>query len=493
MSAFSQKLGFKGRLTAMLVSLVIASVLIVATTVFLEYRSSAIKANASNLTRTGQYVSTSFAEWIEARQHEVRFAAQLPAATELNLDTLASITFNLANAQGFYDTIYVVDLNGTGLVGASHANGRATRISPSEAASFKVSDRDWFKQAAQGNDVISSPLVSRSTGNRVSNVVVPIRKNGNVVAVFRAAVKLDHITNEVANLNIDGDPNVFLVDTTGQLITPSRYQSDMSTPIRTAASEQIANGRSGLSSYKNSQGINVIGNSNYLELLGWGLIIEQTQQHAMAEVNRMFWVVAVIVLIMITISVLISLWITNGVIKTLGGEPSYATEIVSAVAEGDLTQNINLAGADDQSLLAAIGRMQRQLRSIMGDISSYSEQVAASATQLSQISDSTEAGIDRQNEQLNLAATAVNEMSTTSAEVARNAQEAASAATRTNQEAQTGREAVTATINSVHELDLEIQNTSSIIDGLKADSDQIGQVLTVIETIAEQTNLLALN
>lgn len=493
MAAFIEKLGFKGRLTAMLVSLVIASVVIVATTLFFQYRSSALSANASNLTRTGQYVSANFTEWIEARQDEIRLAAHLPSAVNLNLESLGNITLNLASAQGFYDTIYVVDLNGTGLVGAAHANGRASTISPSEAASFNVSDRDWFKQAVQGNDVISSPLVSRSTGNRVTNVVIPIRKNGNVVAVFRAAVKLDHITNEVANLNIDGDPNVFIIDSSGQLITPSRYQSDMSTPIRTTASADIANGRSGLSSYKNSRGINVIGNSNYLELLGWGLIIEQTEEHAMAEVNRMLWVVAVIVLIMITISVLISLWITNGVIKILGGEPSYATEIVSAVAEGDLTQTIDLAGADDQSLLAAIARMQRQLRSIMGDISSYSEQVAASATQLSQISDSTEAGIDRQTEQLNLAATAVNEMSTTSAEVARNAQEAASAATRTNEEAQVGRDAVAATINSVHELDLEIQNTSSIIDGLKADSDQIGQVLTVIETIAEQTNLLALN
>ncbi len=493
MSGLINKLGFKGRLIAMLVSLVVASILIVATTVYVQYRSSVTNATIQRLASAGENTSVNFNEWLLGRQNVVRIAARAPATINFDMEPMRLVITNLAEARGFFDTIYVLDTNGTGIMGISYVNGQSIFIPPSEASSFQVSDRDWFKEALQGNDVISQPLISRASGNNITNMAIPIRNNGRIVGVLRAAVKLENLTQQLQNLKIDGNPNVFLVDQSRKLITPSRYQTDMSSPINTRATEAISQQDSGVGFYTNSRGMQVIGSYNYMDILGWGLIVEQTESEALAEITSMFWIITVIVAVMISISTFISLWIANSVLKVLGGEPSYANEIVTAVAGGDLTHNINLKGADENSLLAAIARMQQQLRTIITDITSYSEQVATSATELSQVSESTEAGIERQNEQLNLAATAVTEMSTTSTEVARNAQEAASAATRTNAEAQTGRNAVTDAINSVHELDQEIQSTSVIIDGLKADSDQIGQVLTVIETIAEQTNLLALN
>ncbi|MCO4320341.1 methyl-accepting chemotaxis protein [Aliidiomarina quisquiliarum] len=493
MSGIIDKLGFKGRLIAMLVSLVVASILIVATTVYVQYRNSVIDATIDRLASAGETTSTNFTDWLLERQNVVRMAARAPATVNMDIVPMQGVITNLAEGRGFFDTIYVLDTNGKGIMGVSYANGTSTFIPPSEANSFQVADQSWFKQAIEGNDVISQPLISRATGNHITNMAIPIRSNGRIIGVLRAAVKLENLTQQLQNLKVASNPNVFLIDRSRKLITPSRYQSDMTTPVNTHAAEAISRSQTGVDFYTNSRGMKVIGSYNYMDILGWGLIVEQQENEALAEITSMFWLVTLIVAVMIAISTAISLWIANSVLKVLGGEPSYATEIVSAVAEGDLTQTINLHGAEQNSLLAAIARMQAQLRTIIGDISSYSEQVASSATELSHISDSTEAGIERQNEQLSLAATAVNEMSTTSAEVARNAQEAASAATRTNEEAQTGREAVTATINSVYELDQEIQSTSVIIDGLKADSDQIGQVLTVIETIAEQTNLLALN
>jgi len=493
MSAVWQRLGFKGRLTTSIVLLVVLSVLVVATIVYIEYRRAATEATMNRLTGAGEQAAESFTDWLIARQDEVKFAASLPATASLDTDRLRNILTILADAHGYYDSIYIVDTGGRGMVGVSHANGQTTYIPPNEASSFNVADRSWFQNAMQGNDTISNPLVSRATGNRISNIAIPIRNNGRIVAIFRAAVMLENITNQVQDLGIPGDPNVFLIAKDRSLITPSRYQSNVEAKIDSLAAQGIASGRSGITTYNNSAGISVIGNFNYLELLGWGLIIEQREDEALAAVNRMFWTLVVIVAVIIGLSVAVCFWITGTVVKILGGDPNYANEVVGVVASGDLTHDLDLEGADEKSLLAAIGRMQGQLRHIMSDISSYSEQVASAATELSQINEGTEAGIQNQTDQLNHAATAVNEMSSTAIEVARNAQEAAGAANRTNDEARHGQKAVRDTIYSVEELDLEIQNTSSIINELKTDSDQIGQVLTVIENIAEQTNLLALN
>ncbi|MCC5855517.1 MAG: methyl-accepting chemotaxis protein [Idiomarina sp.] len=493
MKAFWERLGFRGRLTTMIVSLVVLSVVIVASIVYVEYRRASTDATMNRLVGAGEMASDSFTTWLIARQDEVRYAAALEVSVQLDMDGLRDVLMRLADAQGYYDSIYIVSPQGLGMIGASFANGRATFIPPSEAPSFDVADRAWFQRAMEGNDVFSSPLVSRATGNRISNIAIPIRQNGRIVAVFRAAVMLDNITDRVQNLTIEGNPNVFLIDGDRQLITPSRYQRDLNARIDSLAAQGIANGRSGITTYNNSQGIRVIGNYNYLDLLNWGLIVEQPEAEALSDVNRMFWTLILIVAVIIAISIAICFWITGNVLKILGGDPQFANNVVSTVAEGDLTQELDLKGVPETSLLAAIGRMQLQLRTMLSDISSYSEQVASASTELSQINEATEAGIERQNDQLNHAATAVNEMSSTAEEVARNAQEAASSATRTNEEAQHGKEAVTETIQSVHELGEEVQNTSSIIDELKTDSDQIGQVLTVIENIAEQTNLLALN
>src|SRR5690606_27012630 len=119
--------------------------------------------------------------------------------------------------------------------------------------------------------------------------------------------------------------------------------------------------------------------------------------------------------------------------------------------------------------------------------------VAASATELSQVSDDAQQSVYEQNHQLDSASTAVNEMSATITDIAKNAQETASSVSQTNDEAGIGQQAVQTTVDGVYQLDNEISATSAVLDELKKDSDQIGQVLSVIESIAEQTNLLALN
>lgn len=392
-------LGFKARFTLIIVTLISLAVLSVSTVVYIDYKRLTTEATMQRIVNSGERSSSSFLEWVSARQDEVRLAAKLEISQSLDLDALADYTFNLAQAQGYYDTVYIISPQGEGMIGASFSNGQAQKIDTYEAAKFQVADRAWFQKAMQGQEVFSSPLLSRATGHTISNVVVPIYNSGEIIAVFRAAVLLDIITDQVKRIKVDGDPNIFIVDKSGKAITPSRFQTDAQATIESNAAKAIAQGQSGISTYANSQGDRVIGSYNYMDVLGWGLVIEQLESEALASVHYMFWLISILTVVVIAIATAVCFWITNGVIRILGGDPKYATKVVKAVASGNLAYQVNLKNVENTSLLGSIANMQQQLKDVISDISSYAEQVAAAATELSQVSETTNRSVQHQTDQ----------------------------------------------------------------------------------------------
>lgn len=111
---------------------------------------------------------------------------------------------------------------------------------------------------------------------------------------------------------------------------------------------------------------------------------------------------------------------------------------------------------------------------------------------LSTLNDTT-AGVSEQHSAIGMVATAMTEMTATVQAVSQNTIHAAEAAEQANKEAASGSDIVTLAIESNETMSSRINNASSVINKLDADSQEVGQVLEVITGIAEQTNLLALN
>lgn len=173
-------------------------------------------------------------------------------------------------------------------------------------------------------------------------------------------------------------------------------------------------------------------------------------------------------------------------------------QTLAAVASGDLTMDphqITAGAGDDEfgNIARATASLVTQLQKVIGGLSSASAQLAAAAEESSVVTAQTFKGIQRQQQDTELAATAMHEMSTTVRDVALTTTEAAELSELVQKNAVQGQQQLLQTIALIGELSQEVSATARVIELLKGKSTEITAVLDVINSIAEQTNLLALN
>ncbi len=180
--------------------------------------------------------------------------------------------------------------------------------------------------------------------------------------------------------------------------------------------------------------------------------------------------------------------------RSLVSPVAKALKVAQQIADNDLSQPIVVDGKDEPGrLLGALAIMQDNLRKTLSDLGGSSNHLASTSEEMAALTQDALQGIQRQNDEINQAATAINQMSAAVEEVARNAALASSAARESSESAENGRQRVDETLEVINALHDSVGATASEIDGLALQLKDISGVLDVIRGVAEQTNLLALN
>jgi len=168
--------------------------------------------------------------------------------------------------------------------------------------------------------------------------------------------------------------------------------------------------------------------------------------------------------------------------------------IAERIAKNDLSEVIDVQGTDEVArLMQALKAMQANLRTTLLSISDSSSQLASTSEEMHAVTENANTGMQQQSHEVEMAATAVTEMSAAVEEVARNASAASEAATRSNSAAVAGRARVDETVEAISLMVSSVGDASNEVQGLAVMATDISKVLDVIRAIAEQTNLLALN
>lgn len=205
--------------------------------------------------------------------------------------------------------------------------------------------------------------------------------------------------------------------------------------------------------------------------------------------NSGMWMVAIIVMCLLAVYWMVHLF----VLKPLYALRTIARDI--AQGEGDLTRRVPVGtGSDEIAELARyvnvfIEKIQRAILLVHDG----TNRLASSTVQLSTTADSVVRFAEGQDSRVVHSASAVEEMTMTAGEVARNSNDAANLAQETAQTAKSGQMVMEQTVDGMQQVSQAVMQASAIITNLGRSSDQIGEIVGVIEDIADQTNLLALN
>lgn len=188
-------------------------------------------------------------------------------------------------------------------------------------------------------------------------------------------------------------------------------------------------------------------------------------------------------IIVATIAFVISL-LTGGLIKRLllkqlGGEPAYATEIANKIARGDLGISVDIKKDDKSSLLFAIKVMRDSLASIVGQVREGTDSIRSASSEIASGNEDLASRTTLQSESLEKIATAMEELTSTVKQNANNAHQANTLAQSASSVSQEGGEVM-------------IQVTETM-ESINDSSKKIVEIISVIDGIAFQTNILALN
>jgi len=163
----------------------------------------------------------------------------------------------------------------------------------------------------------------------------------------------------------------------------------------------------------------------------------------------------------------------------MGGEPAEVARIALSIAEGDLTQQVQIRPGDSHSVMAAMSTMREQLAALVGQVRQSSDSIATGSAEIATGNLDLSQRTEEQASDLQQTVSAMDQLTNTVKHNALTAEEANRLAASASTTAVAGGQAVAQVVTTMQ--------------GIAASSKTINDITGVIDGIAFQTNILALN
>ncbi|AHL34562.1 chemotaxis protein [Pseudomonas brassicacearum] len=358
------------------------------------------------------------------------------------------------------------------------------QIAANDAPAGSEPANAWYVcPQTQGRTCVTEPYAVEVEGQKtlMSSISVPLIDKGKTIGVVGMDISLDTLQKLAASLAEDlypGHSEISILSASGQVAGHSGAASEASVDVRQAVQTLATNAPWQLQ-------IRVPEALVQAPALAMQAQLDDKQRQAN-------WFNLSLGLLASSLGLLL-IWLTAyGVTRPLLTVAHMLDAIVEG--DGDLTQRLPNERSDELGHLAnGFNRFLDKLQPIIRDIQQASLDTRDTADTSARVARDVSAGMHKQYREVELAATALHEMSTSAQEVARHSHQAADAATVAENASRSGRALFADAVNSIDTLDRRLETTLGQVKTLADNSQQINQVLDVICAIAQQTNLLALN
>ncbi|ELM3717185.1 methyl-accepting chemotaxis protein [Aeromonas hydrophila] len=378
-------------------------------------------------------------------------------------------------------------------------------------------ENEWYRCSIRSKALcLLEPYLDDVGSQKVlmTSVTVPLLEQEKLLGMVGVDISLTALQSLVKEMDqelYEGQGKVLLVSSQGRIAGVDGFDVTLGSPLgqqyQTLAGElQGWLGQGQISSRWSPDGT-LLQTFVPVKMRGteqkWGIYIElprsvvlasalQLQDDLSGQANRSV-MTQLIIGGLISAVALICIWLmAHQIVAPIRAVVARLKDIASG--EGDLTQRIELRRDDE------IGELAKWFNSFLNKLQSTISQVIdtvagtrASAEQAASVAERTSAGMQAQYQEVDLVATAFEELSATALQVAGNANSAVAAANQADTAAQEGKYVVADTQEAMRKLMAVISDAKPVVEHLSDNSENINDILVVIQGIAEQTNLLALN
>ena len=211
-----------------------------------------------------------------------------------------------------------------------------------------------------------------------------------------------------------------------------------------------------------------------------------------AEVERNIWLLGGIQLLLLLAGVGVMIYTVRRVIISRIHAMRHTMEAMTR--DEDLSRSVSIGAQDEIGAMGnAFNRMIEKFRHSLEAVAGVTRQLGDVSDRVSHVAEKTLGAVMEQRSETDMVASAMNEMSATVQEVARNANQTATASNDADLESKSGVRVASEALDGIDTLIQDIEKAAVVVRQLEADSASIDTVVGVINGIAEQTNLLALN
>ena len=402
------------------------------------------------------------------------------------------------------------------------------------------SDREYFQRAVAGESFVSTPTISKVTGELSILVAAPVYRDGDgrndIVGVVYFVPEETFLNDIMSSIHVSENSSAFMMDKTGTTIADvtmdtvatqnveEEAKTDSSMEQLALYSAEMREGKSGVGEYTLGGTTKLFAYAPVNNTDGWSLGISVPKTDFMGAVYR----AAIIIGILIVVLVLIGVFVAIRTATSIGKPIQLCADRIHKLSEGDLSSpvpeiktkdetgrlaqqtviivknlqdligdigyllgemargNFNVRSrdynyyiGDYEQLLLHMRNINKELSNTMAQINTASAQVSAGAEQVSSGAQSLAQGATEQASAVEELSATINDISTDSQRTAQLALQAKTAADNAGEELQTSSE--------------YIATLGNAMSNISESSQEISKIISTIENIAFQTNILALN
>ncbi|SBS63287.1 methyl-accepting chemotaxis protein [Vibrio splendidus] len=371
----------------------------------------------------------------------------------------------------------------------------------------------FYCPLSSGQTCISTPRVVNSGGTALltSSISVPILVDDVAIGFLGIDLRLDGLTSVVTQSDqslFDGAGAVYVVSLDGSVIASddssiavgSVFQSDNTNSD--LMTDFIFGGEVTTQWSENGEWLLAFAPVTAANQT-WGVLFEIPRESVVADANRLDSIISTKVsegiqteviagVIFILFGLAIIAFSSLSIVKPIRQVVKRLNDIASG--EGDLTQRLEVKSQDEIGQLSqGFNLFLDKLQHTIKEVIQTTEQVASTTSQAKASASSTRESSESQFKEVDLVATAAEEMTQTAGLVVQNAEVAVDAACEANRSARQGQQVIELSAGEMRKLVERMSSAVPIVEELAKNNGNITEILSVIEGISEQTNLLALN